>query len=223
MSFFTRPSIFLLLLAIFVVVGAIGGFENDFDHRTILALRDIRTDSPELTKLLVLITHSGSAYATIGGGLLVAVWLLLQRAWARAALLVGVVVIERMVMDGLKLLLARPRPTFDAHPVLTHSSSFPSGHSANTMAVFLAIALIAVPHRHRVPAVTAAVIASLLIGVTRPYLGVHWPTDVIGGWALGLMSIWVAMTIGDRAGLLVEAKHEVVSGHLPPVREDEAA
>jgi undecaprenyl-diphosphatase len=65
------------------------------------------------------------------------------------------------------------------------------------MAVLLAIALIAVPRAHRVPAVVMAVLASLLVGSTRPYLGVHWPSDVIGGWSLGAAIAILAATIAD--------------------------
>jgi undecaprenyl-diphosphatase len=80
--------------------------------------------------------------------------------------------------------------------VVTNSSSFPSGHAGNSMAVFLTIALVAVPRAHRIPAIFGAVLASLVVGCTRPYLGVHWPSDVIGGWSLGAA---IAIVIGSIA------------------------
>jgi undecaprenyl-diphosphatase len=110
------------------------------------------------------------------------------------------VVGERLVIDGLKLLIDRTRPSFDLHPVVTHSSSFPSGHAGNSMAVFLSIALIAAPRAYRVRAVIAALLASLLVGSTRPFLGVHWPSDVIGGWSLGAAIAIIAWTIAEGRG-----------------------
>jgi undecaprenyl-diphosphatase len=134
-------------------------------------------------------------------------------------LLAGTVVGERVIVDGMKLLIDRTRPAFDLHPVVTHSSSFPSGHSGNSMAVFLAIALIAVPRPQRVPAVITAVLASILVGSTRPYLGVHWPSDVIGGWALGAAIALVVGLISDRlkdrpgSAAAAEEQHQIISGH----------
>ncbi len=114
-----------------------------------------------------------------------------------ATVLGATVISDRLVIDGLKLLIDRARPSFDLHPVLTHSSSFPSGHAGNSMAVFLSIALIAVPRAYRLPAVATALIASLIVGATRPYLGVHWPSDVIGGWSLGMAMAIIAWSIAD--------------------------
>lgn len=224
MSKFARSkAAFFLFLAIFVLTFLFGGPESGFDVGVIHQLRAIRIDSPQLTMLVVWLTQLGSAYATLGLGTVVSVWLFLVGRRRPAALLAATVFGERIVMDGLKIIVGRPRPAFDLHPVMTHSSSFPSGHSANTMAVFLAIALIAAPVAWRRPAVVFALIMATLIGASRPYLGVHWPSDVVGGWMLGLMTIWIALAVGEKSGLLVEAKHDVVGGHLPPVREDEAA
>ena len=101
------------------------------------------------------------------------------------------------LLYSFNLLGDRSRPAFDLHPVATHSSSFPSGHAGNSMAVFLAIALIAVPRAHRRAAVIAALVATFLIGLTRPLLGVHWPSDVVAGWAVGAAIALAAAMIAD--------------------------
>ena len=195
-----RAALVAMLLLVFLAAGWIGGMALVPDVRLIRQLQLIRSDAPYLTLAAIAVTQAGSAFATLGGGLGVAAWLGWHGHRWRGAVLGAAVLVERMVIDGMKLLIDRARPSFDLHPVVTHSSSFPSGHAGNSMAVFLSIALIAVPRAHRTPAVIIALLASLLIGSTRPYLGVHWPSDVIGGWALGAAIAIVAWSIAERSG-----------------------
>ncbi len=194
-----RVLLVVLLFVICLVAGIVGGIGFPPDVTAIRELERVRANSADLTKLAIVVTHVGSAYFTLGGGLAVSAWL----AWSgrrRAALVLGATVLgERLIIDGLKLLINRDRPEFDIHPVATHISSFPSGHATNSMAVFLAIALIAVPRANRGPAVITAVALSLLIGATRPFLGVHWPSDVIGGWALGAALAIIGWFVAERA------------------------
>jgi undecaprenyl-diphosphatase len=211
------------LLALCLAAGIMGGIDFAPDVALIHWLEDHRSASPGLTTLAILITQAGSAYGTVGGGLAVAAWLYWRHGPALAALLTGTVLGERVIIDGMKLLIDRTRPAFDLHPVVTHSSSFPSGHSGNSMAVFLVIALIAVPRPQRVPAVITAVLASVLVGSTRPYLGVHWPSDVVGGWSLGAAIALVVGLISDRlkdrpgSAAAAEEQHQIISGHGAPL------
>lgn len=196
-KFAPRAAFVILLLLLCLTAGLIGGIDFGPDVALIHGFERIRTGAPGLTMAAIAITQAGSAYGTVGGGLAVSAWLTWRgRKWL-AGVLAATVLGERFIVDGLKLLIDRTRPAFDLHPVVTHSSSFPSGHSGNTMAVFLSIALIAVPRAHRIPAVITAVLASMLVGVTRPYLGVHWPSDVIGGWSVGAAIAIVAGAIAD--------------------------
>jgi undecaprenyl-diphosphatase len=89
---------------------------------------------------------------------------------------------------------ARARPEEHLQMVEVHYKSFPSGHSANSMIVYLSLALLLAPERHRRGWVTAAIILSLLVGISRPMLGVHWPSDVLGGWSFGLF--WTLLVFG---------------------------
>jgi undecaprenyl-diphosphatase len=218
---FARIALIIVLLAICLAAGIFGGIDYAPDIELIRELAQYRIEQPGLTVAAIAVTQAGSAYGTVGGGLAVAAWLYWRHGPALAALLAGTVVTERLVIDGMKLLIDRTRPSFDLHPVVTHSSSFPSGHAGNSMAVLLAIALIAVPRTRRVPAVIAAVCGSLLIGSTRPYLGVHWPSDVIGGWALGAAIAIIAGSIADRlrdepgSAAAAEEQHQIVCGHDP--------
>jgi undecaprenyl-diphosphatase len=195
-----RAALVAMLLLVFLAAGWIGGLGLAPDVRLIRQFQLIRGDAPQLTLAAIAVTQAGSAFATLGGGLMVAAWLAWRGHRWRATVLGAAVLAERMVVDGLKLFVDRARPSFDLHPVVTHSSSFPSGHAGNSMAVFLSIALIAVPRAHRTVAVIIALLASLLVGSTRPYLGVHWPSDVIGGWTLGAAIAILAWSIAERRG-----------------------
>ena len=224
MKNFSRTPVLAALIVVFLLGFLFGGPENIVDVAAIRQLLGIRIAHPNLTAAAIALTHTGGAYVTLGLGGAAALWLWLRGMRGRAWLLGVMVVGERLTMDGLKLLVGRPRPSIDAHPVATHSSSFPSGHATNTMAVFLAIALFAAPAPYRRPAVIAAVAMSLLVGSTRPYLGVHWPSDVIGGWALGLIAVWIAVHTGTKSGVLpVEPQHDIVGGHDGHVAEGETA
>lgn len=209
------------LLLIFLLAGFTGGPLNAFDRSIVDLLGETRRDYPELVSLAVIVTQLGSVYATLGLAAAASLWLVANRDFRRAALLASTAAGERLALDGLKVAIGRPRPWFDENLVVTHSASFPSGHSANTMAVFVAVALMTVPARHRSVALALAIGLSIIIGLTRPFLGVHWPTDVIGGWSFGLLIALVAVAVGRRSGILSdEAQHQIVGGHRPTIRHD---
>ena len=116
-----------------------------------------------------------------------ATWLLVRREWMSAALLVGVTLSGRLLVSLQKDWTARVRPDAQGHLVPVESLAFPSGHAANATMVLLCLALLLpTDERWRGVAVWAAVWLALAIGLTRVMLGVHWPSDVIGGWAFGL-------------------------------------
>ena len=126
----------------------------------------------------------------------IAAWLFYRHQGRRAVSLLIVTLAGRQLVEWLKLLMDRARPALFDHAVDLHSLSFPSGHAANSMIVYLGVALIVGPVlTHRTWPVAAALIMAGLIGATRPLLAVHWPTDVVAGWALGLAwtlsSVWL--------------------------------
>ena len=88
----------------------------------------------------------------------------------------------------MKVIVERARPDGAEALATAGGYAFPSGHSATAVALYGALALIVARHgdaRARRAAIAAAVALSVLVGVTRVYLGVHYPTDVLAGWLLG--------------------------------------
>lgn len=167
-------------------------------------LRDLVSDAatPGLTRLMVLASVWGSP-ARLAVVAAVAVAAFLIRGWPRGALLIALTLIGAGLLDaGLKLLFGRPRPTalFEQYPS-PDSFSFPSGHALFALTFFGGLAVLLwgrlVHPLARLGVVLGALVLILLIGLSRIYLGVHYPTDVLGGYAAG--TVWVAaVALGDR-------------------------
>ena len=120
-------------------------------------------------------------------------WLLRMR---RAAIYLLVAIGGGLLLSlALKAGFHRPRPDLVSHGSMVYTSSFPSGHSMLSAVVYLTGgAMLALIHRRRAVRLYilgCAVLATLLVGVSRVYLGVHWPTDVLAGWAGG--AAWAAL------------------------------
>lgn len=117
------------------------------------------------------------------------------RGMPRIALFVALAVAGGLLLSiALKAGFDRPRPELVSHGSHVYTASFPSGHSMLAAVVFLTCgALLAAVHqrrRVRVYLLGWSVLLTLLVGVSRVYLGVHWPTDVFAGWAAG--AAWAA-------------------------------
>ncbi|MBV9527221.1 phosphatase PAP2 family protein, partial [Sphingomonas sp.] len=122
-----------------------------------------------------------------------------QRALALS--LTFVLLAGRSLVEVQKYGVERVRPGLEPHLVPVKTFSFVSGHAGNSMVVFLALALALAPEgRWRVASVAAALAGSLVIGLSRVMLGVHWPSDVIGGWAFG--ALWVLLALKPVERLL---------------------
>jgi membrane-associated phospholipid phosphatase len=111
-----------------------------------------------------------------------------------ALVLLAVTLIGRGLGELQKYEIARVRPDIEPHLVVVQTSSFPSGHATSSMIFYLTFALaLGAGTRWLKPAAAAAVVLALAIGTSRVMLGVHWPSDVIGGWSFG--ALWVLMTL----------------------------
>jgi undecaprenyl-diphosphatase len=116
--------------------------------------------------------------------------------WLRRRIIPGALILVAFlaahgISERTKILVQRPRPDPVHSPftVKPQSYSFPSGHALESTAVYITLALVAIPRRSRPKVrnwlVGGASILVFLIGFSRVYLGVHFVTDVIGGWAAG--------------------------------------
>ena len=219
-SFSRRCWLLIPLAALFVALGWLGGGANPADVAVIERLAAWRHASPGLTASVIAVTWLGSAYTTLGGVALVAAWLAWRRHRSTALLLAGTVFGERLIADGIKLLYDRVRPAIDLHPVVTSSSSYPSGHAANSMTAFVAVALLAVTARHRGPALAVAIPLAIAVGLSRPFLGVHWLSDTFGGWTLAAMVLLTLSAFVPGGLASDEPQHDVVGGHGAPRVED---
>jgi undecaprenyl-diphosphatase len=122
-----------------------------------------------------------------------------RRAALATALAIGT---GTLVSSRLKLLFERSRPEFAAHVHYVDSWSFPSGHAMMSAIVFLTLgALLAQRRKERSLKffiLMVAIALTLLVGCTRIYLGVHWPTDVLAGWAGGCFWALLCRLVADR-------------------------
>lgn len=162
-----------------------------------------------LTERVERLTTFGSGYIIWPLVAAVAAGLAATRRWSEFAILVAAAIVLAAGVPALKEAVARPRP--EGGLVATSSLSFPSGHAANA-AWYVFISLLVVylaPLRHPRLLLAVATIFCLLIGLSRIYLGVHYFSDIIGGWALALAAFTLWPVFERARGRL---RHNLESG-----------
>jgi membrane protein DedA with SNARE-associated domain/membrane-associated phospholipid phosphatase len=153
--------------------------------------------TPPLTTFFLVITAFGSIESVTLIGVLVAAFFAWRRRWLHLATWIAAVAGGAVLNHLLKGLFARPRPFFE-HPLLIETSySFPSGHAMESFVLYGMLAYFAVlalkTWRARVAVVFASALLVLLIGFSRMYLGVHYLSDVVAGYAAG--GVWLCTLI----------------------------
>ena len=165
------------------------GDTRSFDTALLQAAQAFRLHHPWVTSVMRDLSGLGSAAVLSLFTLATAGYLLLLSA-PRTALIVVLSALTGTVANSmLKSVFDRSRPPRDIADHVLPSLSFPSGHASMSALVFLTLgALFAttrVAYRERIYIVSAAAILAGLVGLSRVMLGVHWATDVLGGWAFG--------------------------------------
>jgi undecaprenyl-diphosphatase len=107
-----------------------------------------------------------------------------------AAVMVLVSVVSGVLLsNGLKAGFSRARPDLVPHDTVVYTASFPSGHATLSAVVYLTLGALLCRTQSslavKVYILSVATFLTVIVGVSRVYLGVHWPTDVIAGWLLG--------------------------------------
>jgi undecaprenyl-diphosphatase len=199
-----------LWLFVEVAEAVTSGGARSLDRMVLLAMRDPTDPSDPLGPRWV--EEMGRDFTALGGvavltlvTIAVALFLWMARRPRSVALLVVAVGGGEILSLVLKHGFARPRPDLVPHGSLVYTSSFPSGHSMMSAVVYLTLgALLArvLPRRRMKALVIACALgATALTGVSRVYLGVHWPTDVLAGWAMGAswaVACWLVADALDR-------------------------
>jgi len=185
--------------------------------------------SPPLIKVLEAVTTLGGNSAiwwlvTVG-----AACMLIRRRLRLAAYLVVVGAGALVLTPLIKMFVGRVRPVVPDPIIAAPGNSFPSGHTLNATVfcgALLLVLLPAIPHRWRRPAIGLAVALAVIVGFSRAALGVHYASDVVGGWLLGVA--WIGITayafrlwradIGAPKRPLAEGLEPEAAGELTPTR-----
>ncbi len=178
----------ILLSAVIVigVAGVIGGPQFEPDEMLVHCLMAFSDNVPWVKPFAIALAYLGGALLLIPIAIACVAFLAWKKRWQDIVMFLTITMGGRILIELVKLAVGRQRPHFEPYAVQVSSLSFPSGHAGNTMLTFLAVATIIVARRWRRPAIAVAVAASLIVGLSRPILGVHWPSDVLAGWALGI-------------------------------------
>jgi undecaprenyl-diphosphatase len=162
--------------------------------------------SAPIDALMVGFTIIGISYVIV----LVAIPLWLKDKREASIDVIVLVVIVTLVTEVMKLVVDRPRPSAelsDVHTILSASGpSFPSAHAARAFAVALLVWL----NTNRRWGAVAVAVASL-IALSRVYLGVHWPSDVVVGALLGLMLAWAMLYAARRAPRYARFRNKIIT------------
>ena len=155
-----------------------------------------------LTVAMMDITALGGTTILTLTTVFVAGFLLLIGKSRTALLVTASVSLGTLVSHAFKALVERPRPDMQLHLVEVSSASFPSGHAMLSAIVYLTLAMLlarVVKNRNaRLFIVAGAILLVMLIGLSRVYLGVHYPTDVIAGWCVGAAWAGASFLIATR-------------------------
>lgn len=124
---------------------------------------------------------------------------------------IGAIVVS-LANKGIKAIVMRPRPDEAMFLIEQGGWSFPSGHAITSMFFYgMLIWLIRKNVKnHKLADILTVllVIPMILVGISRIYLGVHYPTDVLAGWSLGILAIAISCFIIDKTAGLVSVKSQ---------------
>lgn len=173
--------------------GVLSAATEPIDHAI---LQGLRTDASDpagpawLERTVVNLSALGSVAVTTLLVCVAALFLLLDRRPRQALLLIGATAVAALGLTAIKLAIGRERPSIVEHIEVVGGLSFPSGHTLIAAVLYPTLGMLVASNlrqRHlKVFVFVVAALLALLVGFTRVYIGVHYPSDVLGGWMLGL-------------------------------------
>lgn len=163
-----------------------------FDQPVMLWLHSVST--PWLTTVVQAVTHLGGQIVLVAAVVLAAVLCLLRR-WGDALIVMAATIGTSRLNVALKSVFERTRPDFWEHPTLETTSSFPSGHTMAAASMAAVLVVVAWSSRYRWAVLIGAVIYAFVVGVSRVYLGVHFPSDVIAGWCASVLLVTLVVVV----------------------------
>ena len=189
------------VLAFFAIAGAVTEGDTQYvDEAIVRWFRDPADPRSArgpawLTEVAIDITAMGSTVVLILVVLAVSGFLWLQNQFRLLALLIAAMTGGTILNALLKTTFARPRPSVVPHLREVFTFSFPSGHAALSAIVYLTIGVLLLEvvrgRAARLYCLAVAMTATMLVGFSRVFLGVHYPSDVLAGWAAGIT--WAAL------------------------------
>jgi membrane-associated phospholipid phosphatase len=196
------PFSFVVLLGCLGLLALFGWLSQEvlakeaFGFDTTILLWLHQRTNPSIDSVMLKITTLGDP-STVVILITISLSLLLwqKRVWA-AQILVLNCLGGLILNQGLKLVFAKPRPQLWTPLIVEHSYSFPSGHALGSSVVYGFLAVLLADHypRYRAGIYSIAVLIVGLIGLSRLVLGVHYPTDIMAGYAVGLL--WLITCVG---------------------------
>lgn len=232
----TEPTVLVILVLLFggiwlfveLADNVAEGDTHVFDQALLLALRNpVDHSDPlgprwveEIVRDITALAGTGILSLLVAG---VAGYLLMLRKPNLALLLLVAIGGGTLLSTLLKQGFGRPRPDLVPHAMYAGSTSFPSGHAILAAVTYLTLgALLAQiqPRRQlKIYLLTVAVVLTILVGFSRVYLGVHWPTDVLAGWVVGgiwALLCWLAAQWLQRRGQVEQEGAAVDQGGEKP-------
>jgi undecaprenyl-diphosphatase len=205
-----------IALAIFADVGedvaekSTGAFDN--------AVRAwfLAHQNPTLYKIAAVLTWIGSPTIMVVIAIAAGIWFYRGRGRSKAGVMVAAPAAGGILAGGMKLLYGRARPA-GAALFNERTFSFPSGHAATSAAVMVTLCYVLA--RERIISWPMAIVIGglvpLIVGLTRLYLDVHWATDVVGGWTVGLFVAAMSAALYERLRTSEPAAAEEEGAQLP--------
>lgn len=190
-----RVRLLLLFIGVLVPLWVFGALAEDvleqerffFDDPILLFLRSYTT--AWLDNVMLFFSLIGYRFGVVPADLIVLAIFVQRRRWADALFWVLAVGGAALLNLLAKRSFGRPRPDLWLSIAPETTYSFPSGHAMGSMALAMAVIVLAWPTRWRWPALIGGVFFVVMVGVSRLYLGVHYPSDIMAGWMASLA--WV--------------------------------